>query len=146
MKLFYYTPRKEVWGVHWFQPVRLSVWLSVNHLWTWFCPSMFLKMGAWIFWKSVHWLYSPSEDVHLEFSYWLDIFFTAFFLFLYWVVYFFRRRKTCSVLKLKKCVVFVLNLYIYYYDLQYFERAVLIKLGGGGWVFIQTPLIYSILK
>ena len=36
-----------------------------------FCPHMFLEMGAHNFSENLYTLYSPFEDVHLVFSYWL---------------------------------------------------------------------------
>ena len=55
------------------------------------------------FFENLYTDYSPSEDVHLEFSYWFDnfsLFKRLFFLLLDLVGVVFITRNTCSVLKL----------------------------------------------
>ena len=62
--------------------VHLSVCLSNSCLWTWFCPHMFqwfiticflvLGNGCIDFSENLNTNYLSSEDVHLEFSFWLD--------------------------------------------------------------------------
>ena len=64
----YYTPHKRSWeGVYWFHPVHLSVCppsidmiLSTHILRNWCMDSS----------ENVYTVNSPSEIVHLEFSYW----------------------------------------------------------------------------
>ena len=114
--LDYYTPLKQRLGGILVSPC-LSVCLFPLR-WTWFCPRMF--------WKIVHSYYSPSEDVHLEFSYSLDNFsfnrpFPAFGL------SFFISRN--NVLRITKN--FDLNI----------ENVFFLN-----WNFVFTFMIYNILK
>ena len=75
----FYTPPNKVWGVYWFHPVHLSVCLTVCRSASWsaslslICGHDFVhacsKRWAHGFSENLYTDYSPSKDVHLEFSY-----------------------------------------------------------------------------
>ena len=98
-------------------------------------------MGAWIFFRHLYTRNSPSEDVHLEFSYWFGKFSSFNRLILFWNLIIFKTRNIYCLknyeepwFKHWKCVVPLLKLCISYFDLQYVEScANFHSVNEGGW-------------
>ena len=130
----YPPPGQTKFGViYWFQPVCLSVCLLVclsvcSRYVNMILSTNVIENGCMDFFGHLYTRNSPSEDVHLEFSYWFGKFSSFNRLILFWNLIIFKTRniyclKNYEELWFKhwKCVVPLLKLCISYFNLQYVE-------------------------
>ena len=113
--------RKRCWEVNFTLSVCPVCGHDFDHAWS----------KGWVhgfFWKVVHSL-SPSEDVHLDFSYWLDNFSSFYRFFSVFGLSSFFLKTRCSVLKIMK--TFELNI----------KNVLLLN-----WNFVFTIMNYNIFK